>query len=99
MVRITRVVLLLRLMVLVAALLTKHLIEKATKLGIDQSQNGKKSKDVAHFGNKKQCIGEYIKFKILTATCDAVHILIDKLMTKRKNSISRFGFEQASQLS
>lgn len=56
MVRITRVVLLLRLMMLIAALLIKHLIEKATKLGIDQSQNGKKSKDVAHFVNKKSVL-------------------------------------------
>lgn len=56
MVRITRVVLLLRLTLLVAALLIKHLIKKATKLGIDQSQNGKKSKDVAHFVNKEQCM-------------------------------------------
>jgi hypothetical protein len=80
MVRITRVVLLLRLMVLVTALLTKHLIKKATKLGIDQSQNGKKSKDVAHFVTKNSVlVVNTSSSRYSTAICDAVHIIIDKL--------------------
>jgi len=51
MVRITWVILLLSLVVFVAvaALLSKHLIKKATKLGIDQSQKRKKGDDITHF--------------------------------------------------
>lgn len=51
MVRITWVILLLSLVVFVsvAALLSKHLIKKATKLGVDQSQERKKGDDITHF--------------------------------------------------
>jgi hypothetical protein len=48
-VRIAGVILWLMLVTLVAALLIKHLVEKATKLGVDQSQKRKKGDDIAHF--------------------------------------------------
>ena len=51
MIRITWVILLLSLVVLVAmaALLSKHLIKKATTLGVDPSQERKKGDDITHF--------------------------------------------------
>lgn len=79
-VRIAWVVLLLSLVVLVAALLTKHLIKEAAKLGVDQSQKRKKSNDIAHFELLKH---KFLKSKDVEARqlslCDAVHILIDKI--------------------
>jgi hypothetical protein len=74
-VRIAWVVLLLRLMMLMASLLVKHLIKEATKLGIDQSQKRQNSKKVPHFVEDvfyRPMMMLQLEFR------EAVHILIDK---------------------